>query len=253
MFIDNLALIEAMIAFAAVVLTYVGVTTWWAIRRNEPEKVRAALKGGAIPIGSVGFAATVLGLWSEMVWPFPSTMAGYNILFDDVALMFGLVMMAFAASAYLGLRLQYVGLFAFAAGAATILYGWTGYGFNYTKEPFDFLLLYLGFGAAGLMTWPATVLVDYYLGTVSTNPTLWRSSSSASVGLRSLGVRGAMRLGRSKGNGETESDLPLRYRVPAFAHLLMLAFPVFMALAAIAAFWFFGTTLPGHLTPGKTP
>ena len=63
-----------------------------------------------------------------------------------------------------------------------------------------------------------------------------------------------MRLGRSKGAvEEADTDLPLRFRVPTFVHLLMLAVPVFMALAALAAFWFFGTTLPGHLTPGMTP
>ena len=251
MFIDNLALTEAMLAFAAAVLAYLGVTTWWAIHKNSPEKVQAALRGGAVPLGAVGFSATVLGLWSEMVWPYPSTMGGYNILFNDVSLLFGLVLMSFAAAAYLNLRLQYVGLFAAVAGAATIVYGWTGYGFNYTKEPFDFLLLYLGFGVAGLVTLPATIVVDYYLQNVSKSDTMWRSTSPSTFGLRALGARGTMRLGRSK-EAATDSTT-LHYRVPVVLHLVLLAFPVFMILAGIAAWWFFGTTLPGHLTPGKTP
>lgn len=250
MFIDNLALVEAMLAFAAAVLAYVGVTTWWGIHKNDPERVRAALRGASVPLGAVGFSATVLGLWSEMVWPFPSTMGGYNILFDDVSLLFGLVLLSFAAAAYLNLRLQYVGLFAAMAGAATIIYGWTGYGFNYTKEPFDFLLLYLGFGVAGLMTLPATIVVDYYLHTVTKSDTVWRSTAPSTLGLRALGARGTMRLGRSK---EVASDGTLHYRLPTVLHLVLLAFPVFMVLAGIAAWWFFGTTLPGHLTPGKTP
>lgn len=255
MFIDNLALTEAMLAFAAAVLAYLGVTTWWAIHKNNPERVRAALRGGAVPLGAVGVSATILGLWSEMVWPYPSVMAGYNILFNDVSLMFGLVLIAFAATAYLNLRLEYVGLLSLMAGAAVIFYGYTGYGFGYTKEPLDFFLLYLGFGVAGIMTFPATVVVDYYLHTVTQSETTWRSASPSAMGLRSLGVRGALRLGRAKSAAETETSEPgtLKYRVPAFLHLVLLAFPVFMVLAGIAAWWFLGTTLPGHLTPGKTP
>ena len=250
MFIDNLALTEGMLAFAAAVLTYLGVMIGWSIRKNNPDGVRAALQGAAVPVGSIGVAATILGLWSEMVWPFPSTMGGYNILFNDVTLLFGLVMVAFAVSAYLKLQLQYVGLFAFMAGAATIAYGWTGYGFNYTKEPFDFLLLYLGFGVAGILTRPSTIIVDYYLAHVAKSETSWRSSSASPSGLRSLGARGALRLGRS---AKAEESGVLRYRLPGVVSLILLAFPIFMALATIAAWWFLGTTLPGHLTPGKTP
>lgn len=252
MFIDNLALTEAMLAFAAAVLAYMGVTTWWAMHKNNAAGVQAALQGGAIPLGAVGGGATILGLWSEMVWPFPSTMGGYNILFNDVSLIFGLVLVAFAVSAYLKLRLQYVGVLAFMAGAAVVFYGYTGYGFAYTKEPFDFLLLYLGFGVSGMAALPATVIVDYYLGTVANSETAWRSAAPSAFGLRALGARGVLRLGRSKTTAPTESGT-LHYRMPVLLHLLLLAFPIFMILAGIAAWWFFGTTIPGHLTPGKTP
>lgn len=251
MFIDNLALTEVMLAFAAVVLAYMGVTTWWAIRKNNPAGVRAALQGGAVPLGGIGVASTVLALWSEMVWPYPAVMGGYNILFNDVSLLFGLVLVAFALTAYLKLHLQYVGLFALVAGAATVFYGWTGFGFNYTKEPFDFLLLYLGFGVAGILTFPAAVIVDYYLDHISGSETTWRTSAAPTLGLRPMGVRGSLRLGRSAGTDGSAGTL--RYQVPRLVTLVLLAFPVFMALAGIAAWWFFGTTLPGHLTPGKTP
>lgn len=253
MFIDNLALTQAMLAFAAAVLAYMGVTTWWAMRKNNVAGVHSALQGGAVPLGAVGTGATILGLWSEMVWPYPSTMGGYNILFNDISLLFGLVLIAFALSAYLKLKLQYVGIFAFMAGAATILYGWTGYGYAYTKEPFDFLLLYLGFGVSGMAALPATVIVDYYLGTVSQSETAWRSTTPTSVGLRSLGVRGVLRLGRAKSAAASSEGGILRYRMPVVLNFILLAFPVFMILAGIAAWWFLGTTVPGHLTPGKTP
>ena len=254
MFIDNLALTEALLLFAAAILTYTGLVAWWGMRNNDPERVRSALRGGAVPTGAVGFAAVTLGLWSEMVWPYPSTMGGYNILFNDITLVFGIVMLSFAVSAYLHLKLQYVGVFAFMAGAVTLLYGWTGYGFAYTKEPFDFLLLYAGFGVSGIAALPATMVVDYYLSTVSTSPTLWRSSSRSSFGRRSIGVRAVQRLGIGSGATTEGSDASsLRYRMPIYLNLIVLAFPVFMTLAGIAAWWFLGTTIPGHLTPGKTP
>lgn len=262
MFIDDLALVEVLLLFGAVVLTYVGVTAWWAIRHNEPDKVRAALKGGAVPTGLVGGSALVLGLWMEMTWPYPSTMGGYNILFNDVVLIFGLVLVALAASAYFGLRLQYAGLFAFVAGAATLFYGWTGYGFGYTKEPLDFMLLYAGFGVAGIVALPATVLTDYYLGTVATSTTSWRATVPSTVGkARGLSARfgeqAVQGIGNPPPSSRTESTgaaaTALSYRVPRMVHVAFLLFPVFMALAAFAAMWFFGTTLPGHLTPGKTP
>ena len=255
MFIDNLALTEALLLFAAAILTYTGIVAWWGMHKNDPERVRAALRGSSVPVGGVGFAAVTLGLWSEMVWPYPSTMGGYNILFNDITLVFGMVLVAFAASAYLHLKLQYVGVFAFMAGAVTILYGWTGYGFAYTKEPFDFLLLYVGFGVAGVMALPASIVVDYYLSTVTSSTTLWRSSAAPTFGgRRSLGLRAVQRLGfgSSAPSGEVDTG-SLRYRMPIYLHLLLLAFPVFMALAGLAAWWFLGTTIPGHLTPGKTP
>lgn len=256
MFIDNLALTEALLLFSAAVLTYMGVSAWWGMRKNEPDRVRSALRGGAIPLGGVGFAGVTLGLWSEMVWPYPSAMGGYNILFNDITVVFGLVMLSFAAAAYLHLRLQYVGIFAFMAGAVVVLYGWTAYGYHYTKEPFDFLLLYLGFGVSGMAALPATVVVDYYLDTVSKSPTLWHSPVTVGSRRRALGFRAVQKLGiaTAVANGPTEGEsTELAYRMPLYLHLVLLAFPVFMALAGFAAWWFLGTTIPGHLTPGQTP
>jgi uncharacterized membrane protein len=257
MFIDNLALTEAFLVFAAAILTYTGVTAWWAMRKNEPEKVRAALRGGAIPVGGVGLSAMILGLWSEMVWPYPSFMGGYNILFNDMTVIFGIVMLTFAVTAYLNLRLQYVGVLAFVAGSVTILYGWTAFGFGYTKEPLDFLLLYLGFGVAGMVALPATVLVDFYLALSTKSETLWRSALPATSRRRFLGIRAVQRLGVGSGSASptpVATGTPgLRFRMPIYLQLIVLAFPVFMALAGIAAWWFLGTTIPGHLTPGATP
>jgi uncharacterized membrane protein len=254
MFIDNLAFTEGLLLFAAAVLTYLGVSVWWAMRKNDADKVRHALKGSALPLASLGVTAIVLGFWSEMVWPYPAAMGGYNILFNDMTLLFGLVILALAATAYLGLRLQYVGVFAFVAGAIVLFYGWTAYGFHYTKDPFDTLLLYGGFGISGILALPATVVADYYLGTVAKSDSVWRSTTRSFFGRGALGVRAAGRVGLAPNAEPAEVETTsLRYRMPLYVQGLVLAFPIIMALAGIAAWYYLGVTLPGHLTPGATP
>jgi uncharacterized membrane protein len=254
MFIDNLALTEGLLLFAAAVLTYLGVSVWWAMRTNQPDKVHAALKGGALPIGAIGFTGLVLGFWEEMVWPYPASMGGYNILFNDMTVLFGVVMLSFAVVAYIGLRLQYVGVFAFMAGAIVFFYGWTGYGFHYTKDPFDTLLLYGSFGLAGVVCLPATIVVDYYVGTVAKSSTAWRTSSPSFFGRRAMGARAATRVGLSPtAEPSGASTTSLRFGMPIALQLLVWVFPIVMALAGIAAWYYLGVTLPGHLTPGSTP
>jgi uncharacterized membrane protein len=259
MFIDNLALTEALLLFAAAILTFMGMSVWWAIRKNNPDKVKAALRGGALPLGAVGITALVLGFYEEMVWPYPAAIGGYNILFNDMTLLFGVVVLALAAAAYLGIQLQYVGVFAFIAGAVTMFYGWTAYGFHYTKDPFDTLLLYGAFGLAGILALPATVVADYYLGTVAKSDTAWRSSARNPSIRRALGVRAAQKVGTTSTGtsntepAEVESTTSFRYRMPIYLQVLVLAFPVIMVAAGVAAWWYLGVTLPWHLTPGATP
>ncbi|HEV2166862.1 MAG TPA: DUF981 family protein [Thermoplasmata archaeon] len=256
-FIDNLALVEVLLLLGAAVLAYGGVLCWWAIRTNNPKALRSVLKGMGVPVGGVGLVATILALEGEMAWPFPATMAGYNIFFFDVLLLFGIVLLAYALSAYFGARMQYVGLLALVAGGVTAFYGWTGYTANpaFTKEPFDTLLLYLGFGAAGVFAYPATVIMDYYLGTVDSLQTPFASSAWGGDSYRrKLGVRATQPIvpavaSSTPASPSTEKS-ELAYHVPIWVQAVLLLFPVFMALAGIAALWYFGTTLPGHLGAG---
>ena len=78
-FIDDLALVEVLLAFVAALFAYSGVLIWWAIRKDDPAGVRRVLKGAAVPLGALGGATLFLALWGEMAWPFPAGIAGYNI------------------------------------------------------------------------------------------------------------------------------------------------------------------------------
>ena len=261
-FIDNLALVEVLLLVAASLLVYIGVNGWWAMRKNDPKGLRNVLKGGAVPLGVVGGASMVLALWGEMAWPYPTGMQGYNIFFGDVFLLFSIVMVAYAIGITFSIRLQYLGVLAFVAGAVTLFYGWTGWTANpaYTKDPFDTFLLYAGFGAAGIFAFPASVIVDLYLAAAEGNSTFWTSvvdtntSFRSTLGLSALGVRGVGAVIGEKPVSKEESEATrleqLKFRMPILAQLIVLLFPVFMFLAGVAAFYYFGTTLPGHLGNG---
>ena len=200
---------------------------------------------------------TILALWGEMVWPFTTGMQGYNIFFFDVLILFGIVLLSYSASAYFGARMRYVGLLALVAGGVTMFYGWTGYTAHpaFTKDPFDTLLLYLGFGAAGVFAFPATVIMDYYLGAVDSLHAPFGSASRAGDSFRrKLGVRGAQpiipfRPPRSPRRPRRRPTGPSTTSRSGYRRSCSSS-PVFMALAGIAALWYFGVTLPGHLGAG---
>lgn len=259
-FIDDLGLVEALLLLAAAVLTYVGLTGWWAMRKNDAKGLRNALKGGAIPVGGVGLVTLIIALVGEVTWPFPSSyhMAGYNIFFLDVMVLFGMVMVAYAVTAYYSIRFQYMGLFALVAGAVTIFYGYVGMTANpaFTKEPFDTFLLYAGFGVAGIAAFPAGIIVDLYLAAAEGNSNFWKSVASVHERMRlSMATRGVGSMVDVNNPDTVDKLTNIKYRIPWIAQILVLAFPFFMALAGIAALFFLGTTIPGHLGhgPGGAP
>lgn len=255
-FLDNLALIEVLLLLVAAVLAYAGVRVWWVMRSHQPESLRRMLKSTAIPIGAVGFITLGLAMWGEMTWPFLASdgMAGYNIFFFDPLVLLGIVLVAYSITAYMSLRLQYVGVLALVAGGVTVFYGWSGYTANpaFTKDPFYTLLLYAGFGLAGILALPATILVDWYMSAVDAGRAPWKlSQPSLAPRTRGLGVRAVQPVGPS-GSAATEESTELGFRMPLVLQGLVLLFPVFIALAGIAAFWYFGVTLPGHLGGGAS-
>jgi uncharacterized membrane protein len=259
-FIDDLALVLVLLVFGGVILTYLGVAGWWAMRKNDAKGLKNAMKAAAIPVGGVGAVALILAMWAEMTWPFPSTMgmAGYNIFFIDVLVIFGLVMVGFALTSYFSINFQYMGIFALVAGGVTILYAYTAYNASaaFTKDPFETYLLYLSFGVAGIAAFPAGVIVDLYLSAAEGRSMFWGSVASArQQNLRALGSRGVGGIvfgsEPDKTPSKNDDEFPtMRYRLPALAQILILAFPIFMALASIAAMLYLGTTVQGHLGSG---
>jgi uncharacterized membrane protein len=254
-FMDDLALVEVLIGFVAVLLCYVGLLSWWYIRSNNAKQLKETLRASSIPIGVVGAVTLSLGLWTEMTWPYGLTfLGGYNIFFGDAMVLFGLVTVAFAAAAYMGHHLHMVGLLAAVAGVVLAFYGWTGYTAakgGFTKDPLDTFLMYGAFGLAAAFAFPATIIMDYYLAAVAAGRSIWQTTlTPARSGFRAINaVRATGSIAGVPDSTSSEGG-ELHYRAPLIVQTLMLVFPVLWALAAVAAFWYFDTTLPGHLGGG---
>jgi len=253
-FIDILALEEATLLVAAVILAYVGVLGLFAIRRNDAVGVKDSLRSAAIPVSSIGAIATFFGLWGEMVWQYPSmgkVGLGYNIFFNDVYLLFGITLLVAGLSMALSLKLQYAGLFALVAGGVTISYGYVGYQMGYTSEPLETLLLYGAFGLAGVLAMPATFVVDHFLASpVGTAVPVGIATPAArrhpSIQASTRAVQPIIPVDTS-GNPDLAAAIRSRLRIPLYVSVPVLVFVVAMALAAVAALLYLDTTLPKHL------
>ena len=96
---------------------------------------------------------------------------------------------------------------------------------------------YAGFSLAGILSFPATIIVDYYLDhvdsvkapfrTVELPPGARRARAMGARGSQPVVPGGAPSASPSKDVTETE----LGYHVPIWVQSLLLLFPIFMALA----------------------
>ncbi len=241
-FIDDLGFSVALILAGAAVLCYASLRGFWHMLRNDPAQLRGAIKGSAIPSGFIGAVALSLGLFTEYTWPYlpADGLGSYNIFFGDVTCLFGMVMLVYAIVAFYGLKLEYAGLFGFVAGIITAWYGYWGYTtlvkpgvFGLTKDPLETFLLYGAYAAAGVLSLPAALVVDYYLE--HPGPTFPKLSMSRKPITDPV---------------EENKATPVsgRYHVPYWVYALTVWFPIFMFLAALAAWFYIGDILPGHLS-----
>ncbi|MCI4372702.1 MAG: DUF981 domain-containing protein [Thermoplasmata archaeon] len=243
-FVDDLGFVVALILAGAVVLTYTAIRGFMSLLRNDPAQLRSSIKGSAIPAGIIGFLALALGLFTEFTWPFllSDGLGSYNIFFGDITTLFGMVLVVYSIVAFYGLKLEYAGLFGFVAGVITAWYGYWGYTtlvspgvLGLTKDPLETFLLYGAFAAAGVFSLPAALIVDWYLD--HPGPTF----AKVSLSLRPISDRAEP----TAKDGEGAANP--RFHLPYYVYLLAMWFPIFMCLAAIAAWFYIGDILPGHL------
>lgn len=244
-FVDVLSFELVTLVFASVLLAYLGFLGYLAMRRNDAAGLRSLIRSASVPLGAVGAVVTILGVWGEMVWPLPGS---YNILFSDVYLSFGLLLVVAAISIATSLKLDFVGLYAFIVGSVTLGYGWAGYAHGMTKAPLETLGLFGAFALAGILSFPMALIVERFLGQANGTSVGW-GFSTATLGRRHrLGSRAVQSIIPVPAGGSSpEPEIAPRYRLPPLVTAVVLAWVGFMALSALAAILYLNTTVPAHL------
>ncbi len=156
-FIDDLALMLFTLPLVSVLIAYTTIQAYLGFRKEGYSAIKRSLDDSIIPASVLGVVITVMALWGEFTWTLPGS---YNILFYDVYLLMGIIILSYSIAVYMEKRLQTTGIFAFFVGLITIYYGVIGYKLGLTEEPLALLGLYVAYGVAGILGYPVTVILD---------------------------------------------------------------------------------------------
>ncbi len=159
-FIDNIAYSLFALSFAGFILLYTITSIYLAYRKNKSD-FSQYLRSASIPLGIIGAYMVVMGLWGQFNWPLPGS---YNILFYDPFVSFGILLLGFALSVKYKTRLEYVGFFGLLVGIMVLIYGVEGYSIGLTSAPLALLGLYFLYGAAGILSFPVSLIVERFPG-----------------------------------------------------------------------------------------
>ncbi len=168
-FTDELVFYLFTLAFSGLLLAYFMTDAYLDYRKGKME-IKKRLESLSLPLLLLGGYLLVIGVVSQFTWFLPGA---YDILFFDPIVAFGLILIAFSLSARYDVASKYVGFMALLFGIMTVLYGVFGYNIGLTKEPLEFLALFVLFGASGIMTFPATLIIDNFPRTKSAMPKYW--------------------------------------------------------------------------------
>ena len=158
MFIDDLAFELLTMSLAALMILYMTLGIYIGYRRDGDKDIEGHLKPGMAPLALLGIVMLGLGFYGEIIWPLPSA---FNILYFDMYTLVAIVVLAFAITIRLGYKMQYVGLFAAYSGLMSIFYGFRAYQLKLVgPATVDLFLMFLAFGATGIMSYPVTLIID---------------------------------------------------------------------------------------------
>ena len=214
-FVDNLSLITDLLILVPCLVFYTGFMIWINMRRKDLPKAQSSLREGATALGVVGFVIGLFAIWGSETWPLNVTVAGSNILasydlfFFDVLVLLAVLLVAFAITVNLKLPTHFVGMMAVVTGFGVGFYGYRAYGISLTLDPLQTYLLYLAFAATSVLSYPATLYVDWFVNG-PTNP----------------------------GAAPISSDPTPRPQFRMMWNFLIGFFLLVTALAAIAAIWY---------------
>lgn len=157
-FIDDLTLVEDLLVLVAAVVFYTGFFVIWHWHKKDLERAQVHLREGASVLGLLGGLLAILAIWGEFFWPLPGA---YNIYFYDPLFMLAFLLLAFGWAVRARLPTHIVGMLSLVVGSGVIYYGGRAYLLGLTKEPFETLLLYVGFGTLAILAYPVTLFLDW--------------------------------------------------------------------------------------------
>jgi uncharacterized membrane protein len=169
-FLDDLTLVLDLLILVACVTFYTGF--WVAIEMFRKDRVRAQahLREGATLMGILGGILGLIGIWGEFTWPLNVTLpsgsnvlGAYDLLFFDTTVMLALVLIAFAVTVNLRRPTHFVGMLGVVVGFGVMYYGYRAYTLSLTEQPLETFLMYLAFGAAAVLSYPATLYADWFV------------------------------------------------------------------------------------------
>jgi uncharacterized membrane protein len=170
-FLDDLTLVLDLLVLVAVAVFYTGMWIWIEMRRNDRARAYTHLRGGALLLGGLGVILGAIAIWGEFTWPLAlnigsggsNVLAAYDLLFFDSLTLLAFLLIAFAVAVRLRLPTHFVGMMGVIIGLGIIYYGYRAYTLSLTEDPLETLLLFLGFGAVAIGTYPATLYVDWFV------------------------------------------------------------------------------------------
>ncbi|MGI0100854.1 MAG: DUF981 family protein [Candidatus Micrarchaeaceae archaeon] len=143
-------------SFAGFLLLYT-ITSMYLVYRKRQKNFSEYMNSAGVPLGLLGPFMLVEGLLGQFTWPLPGS---YNILFYDPLISFGLLLLGFAISVMLKVRLEYVGFFRLMVGAMVMVYGIEGYGIGRKGAPIALLGMYFLYGLSEIFSYPVSLIAD---------------------------------------------------------------------------------------------
>jgi putative membrane protein len=178
-FIDDLTLVLDLLILISAVVFYTAFFVWYHSRRNDPARAATHLREGAILMTLIGGIIGLIALWGEFTWPIPATIGSYDLYFFDPLLLLALLTVGFGLAVIFRLPTHMVGMLGVVIGLGVMYYGVRAeYYLKLTQDPLETLLMYLGFGAVAILSYPATLYVDWFV-TGRQNPALTPIASAS--------------------------------------------------------------------------
>ncbi len=157
---DNLSLVVDLLILLTVTVFYTGFFVWFNFLRQDLDRAETALRQGGALMGLFGLVFAALSLWGEMTFPL---FGSYNTFFFDPLVMLSVLMIAFGAAVWFRLPTHFVGILGVVVGSGTIYYGARAYQLGLTQDPFETFLMYLAFGGVAILSFVATLFIDWFV------------------------------------------------------------------------------------------